>query len=233
MCIVAHCNRPAGGGSSRGSRHWTLCNTHRHRERRHGDVLQKGILAADLKPYLRNLDKRQNASPNAKLWEMLAARWGTVIGRCNGILADRAAGTPTNNWQSQAAAEIVRVAEQTTAQKAWRTAVAMFLLREYEPRRFVTDRAFLVQLGRRVRHLAEANRGSFWDAVTGRTKFAYRDPNPRVAVLIGQWLADTFGVAGVYFAKQDMEEADQRKAERTAFHAALLEVAATGGAAAE
>jgi hypothetical protein len=226
MCKVAYCNNPPGGGRS--SRHWTLCNTHRHRERRHGDVLQKGILGADLKPYLRNLDKRQNVSPNAKLWGMLAARWGTLIGRCNGILTVRSIGTPTDRWESQAAAELVRVAEQTTAQTAWRTAVAMFLLREYEPRRFVSDRAFLVQLGRRVRHLAEANSGSFWDPVTGRTKFAYRDPNPRVAVLIGQWLAETFGVAGVHFAEQDREEAEQRDAERRAFHGALREVTATG-----
>lgn len=229
MCRVSHCVQPPGGG--RKSRQWaTLCNTHRHRERRHGDPLQQGILAADLKPYLRDLDKRQKGSPNAKLWGLLEARWEALQGRCRGVMASREEGAATDRWVAQAAAELVRVAQQTTAGAAWRTAVGMFLLREYEPRRFVTDRGFLVQLSRRVRHLAEANRGSFWDPVTGRVKFAYRDPNPRVAGLIGEWLAEFFGVVGVYLAEQDREEAERKQADKAEFWEALREVTATSGA---
>ena len=91
MCRVEHCDRPPGGG--RKSRQWaTLCNTHRHRERRHGDPLQRGILAADLKPHLRHLDKRQKTSPKARLWGLLEARWEALQGRCRGIVAIRAEG---------------------------------------------------------------------------------------------------------------------------------------------
>jgi hypothetical protein len=138
-----------------------------------------------------------------------------------------------NRWQHLAAAELVRVAGDATPEDGWRTAVAMFLMREYEPRRFVSDRAFLVQLGRRVRHLTEANRGSFWDGAEGRMKFAYVDPNPRVAVLIGELLAEAFGAAGVVFAGQDREEAERKQAEALAFRAALQAVAGHQGAGAE
>jgi hypothetical protein len=185
-------------------------------------------MASHLAQYLRSLDKRQKAKPKAQIWGMLVARWGTLIDRCHSVMATYAAGTPTIRWEQQAAAELVRVADQAKAEDVWRIAAAMFMLREYEPRRFASDTGFLVQLGRRVRHLAPANRGSFIDPSTGGVKFVYRDPNQRVAVLIGQMLAETFGVAGLRFAEQDQDEAEQWEAERVAFHRALNEVAETG-----
>lgn len=224
MCRVPHCTRPPGGG--RKSAAWaTLCNTHRHRERRHGDPLQEPILAAHLTPYLRSLDKRRNVQPNAPIWGFLATRWETLIDQCRGILRSHAGGDPGNRWQFEAAAELVRVSEQASPENAWRTAAAMFMLQDYEPRRFASDAAFFVQLGRRVRHLAPADRRSFVDPSTGGTTFSYRDPNPRTAVIIGQMLAETFGVAGTRFAQQDRKEMEQQQAERTAFYAALNEVA--------
>jgi hypothetical protein len=190
--------------------------------------LQEPILASQLPPYLSSIDKRQKANPNAAIWGMLVAHWGTLIDRCHSVLATYAAGTPTIRWEQQAAAELVRVADEAKAAEVWRTAAAMFMLRECEPRRFASDNGFVVQLGRRVRHLASVNRGSFFDASTGGVKFVYREPNQRAAVLIGQMLAETFGVAGLRFAEQDRQEAEQRAAERTAFHRALNEVAANG-----
>ena len=224
MCRIAHCTKPSAGGRT-GAAWATLCNTHRRRERRHGDPLQNPILVSHLAQYLRSLDKRQKAKPNAAIWGMLVARWGSLIDRCHGVMTTYAAGTPTIRWEQQAAAELIRVADEAKADDVWRIAAAMFMLREYEPRRFASDNGFLVQLGRRVRHLASANRGSFIDPSTGGVKFVYRDVNQRVAVLIGQMLAEAFGVAGLKFAEQDQQEVEQREAERKAFHRALNEVA--------
>jgi hypothetical protein len=202
-----------------------MCNTHRHRDRRHGDPLQEPIRVRDIRPYLRSLDKQQKVRPDAPAWALLRDRWDTLIGTERDTLRSHAAGLPGNRWERGAAQELVRVAEQASAEDAWRTAVAMFLLREHEPRRFATDRAFLVQLGRRVRHLAEANQGSFYNPATGRTKHVYRDPNPRVAAIVGQRLAEMFGAAGVYFAEREQREAERKQTERRAFFAALRDVA--------
>ncbi len=135
-----------------------------------------------------------------------------------------------NRWDVEAAAEIVKVADQATADAAWMAAVGMVMLREAEPSRFATERSFRVQLGRRVRQLALTNRGSFWNAAEGRTHRVYRDPSPRAAVLVGDLLLNVFGVAGIYMAKQERAEADAKAAERTAFYEALNEVAPEGAA---
>ena len=220
MCIIAGCQAMPGGGKT--ARAWTtLCNRHRSRERRHGDANQEPILANHLKPYLRSLTRRQKANPNAPAWDMLTARWRTLVDQQRDTVRAFDAGLAGVRWRYLAAKEIVRVAVEPSAEDAWRTAVAMFLFREHEPTRFVSDKAFLVQLSRRVRHLSTINRGSYYDHVSGGTKLVWRDPNTRVAVLIGQALADTFGAAGVFFADQERKEADSKQAERNAFYDAL------------
>lgn len=224
MCRVPGCTTPPGGGRLAAS--WTtLCNHHRQRERRHGDAFQQPIRAAHLAPYLRSLQRRQKLRPDAAAWGALADRWEGLVRACRDTLAVYATGTPGNRWEVEAAGEIVKVAGQATAEAAWQVAVAMFLMREADAHRFTTEGSFRVQLGRRVRHLADTNRGSYWHPGEGRFKLVFRDPSPRAAVLVGDILTETFGVAGIYFAKQAAAEADAKAAERRAFHNALNEVA--------
>lgn len=201
-----------------------LCNTHRQAERRHGDANQTPVLVKHLRPYLPSLDRRQRANPDAKLWGLLTARWEALASACKETLKVSATGIPMNRWERQTALEIVRVAEEASAEAVWRTAIAVFLLREHDPRIFASDRGFIVQLGRCVRHLSEMNAGTYWDHRTGAVKRTYRDPNARVAVRVGEVLAEAFGAAGLYFAEQDRKEAERREAERTAFYEALREV---------
>jgi len=53
----------------------------------------------------------------------------------------------------------------------------------------------------------------------------YRDPSPRAALVAGDMLTETFGIAGIYFARQATAEANAKAVERLAFHVALNEVA--------
>lgn len=223
MCRVIGCLNGPGGGR-RAASFTDLCNTHRQRERRHGDANQTPILVKHLRPYLRSLDRRQRANPDAKLWGLLTARWDALVDRCKETLKVSATGIPMNRWERQAALEIVRVAEEVAPEAAWRTAIAAFLLREHDPRIFASDNGFVVQLGRCVRHLAEMNVGSYWQPASGTTKRVYRDPNARVAVRVGEALAEVFGVAGLYFVEQERKEAERKDAERRAFYEALREV---------
>ncbi len=224
MCHVPGCTKRPGGGTF-AANFTTLCGPHRQRERRHGDAAQEPIRAAALAPYLRSLRRRQKLHPDAAAWAALAGRWEGIVRACNGTRKLFEAGSPMSRWDVEAAGEIVRVAGQATPSAAWQVAVAMFLMREAEPRRFPTERSFRVQLGRRVRHLAITNRGRFWHAGEGRFRLVYRDPSPRAALLVGDLLAEAFGVAGIYFSRQDQAEVDAKAAERAAFYAALNDVA--------
>lgn len=224
MCRVNGCRRGPQDGSL-GSAFNGLCNAHHARDRRHGDPLQQPIRACHLAPYIRSLKHRQAIRPDAPAWAALEARWMALVQSCKDTRAVYDSGQPMNRWQVEAAGELVKVAGEASPDDAWRTAVGMFLLREADPRMFPTDRAFNTQLGRRVRHLGTTSRAMHWDSGEGRFKGVYRDPSPRAAAVVGDMLAETFGVAGVYFARQATAEADAKAAERTAFHAALNEVA--------
>lgn len=223
MCSVPGCaNRPGGG---RMAASWTtLCNHHRLRQRRHGDATQQPIRATHIAPYLQALKRRQAIRPDAPAWAALEGRWNGLVKACQATVTVYATGQPMNCLTVEAAGEIVKVAEGTTAEAAWRTAVAMWLLREADPRLFPTEQSFKVQMGRRVRHLVETNRGRWWNPATGSYKLAFRDPSPRAAVLVGEWLAEAFGVAGDHFARMDKAEADAKEAERRGFHEALRDL---------
>lgn len=228
MCIPG-CNRGPGGGRYAASFR-TLCSAHGERDRRHGDPLQEAIRATELTPYIRTLRRRQKLRPDALAWAALETRWGRLAQACRDTGTLYGTGEPMNKWEVEAAGEIVKVADQATAEAAWHVAVAMVMLREAEPRRFRSERAFRVQLGRRIRQLALSNRGSFWHPGEGRFKLTYRDPSPRAAALVGEMLAEVFGVAGIYLSRQEQVEVDAAAAERAAFYRALDDVAPMGSA---
>ena len=224
MCSVPGCAKRPGGGRM-ASTFTTLCDRHRLRDRRHGDPMQQPIRATHLAPYIRALKRRQGVRPEAPAWAALEARWTALVQACRDTLATYATGLPMNRHQVEAAGELVKAAGEASPDHAWRTAVAMFLLREADPRLFPTERAFRVQLGRRVRHLAATSRAIYWNLAEGRMKAVYRDPSPRAAVVVDDMLAEIFGVAGAFFAKQEQAEADAKAREREAFYAALHDVA--------
>lgn len=226
MCISG-CNRRPGGGTFAASFR-TLCAAHGERDRRHGDPLQEAIRAPELAPYIRALRNRQKLRPDALAWAALERRWECLVRACQDVGKLHASGEPGNRWQVEASAEIVKIAEQATAEAAWHIAVAMVMLREAEPRRFQTERSFRVQVGRRTRQLALSNRGSYWNPAQCRFKGVYRDPSPRAAVLVGDMLVEVFSVAGIYFSRQDQAEAEAKAAERGAYYEALRDVTPLG-----
>lgn len=227
MCVIG-CNRPPGGGNFASSFR-TLCSAHGDRDRRHGDPLQEGVRAPELAPYICALRSRQKLRPDALAWSALERRWEGLVRACRDVATLYERGKPGNKWEVEASQEIIKVAEQASAEEAWMVAVGMVMLREAEPRRFQSERSFRVQLGRRTRLLALTNKATYWCPKRGRFKGVYRDPSPRAAVLVGDMLAEVFAVAGLYFHQEDKAEAAAKAAEREAFYAALRDVAPNGG----
>jgi hypothetical protein len=75
----------------------------------------------------------------------------------------------------QACDAIVKVAESVEAAAVVETALAMYVMLEMAPRRFLSDDAFRFQLVRRIRGLTEVNAGEWYGHKTGKTKRAYKD----------------------------------------------------------
>jgi len=128
-------------------------------------------------------------------------------------------------YERTAAYEVIKLAEAVKPREVFETALAMFMMQELEPRRFRSDAGFRFQLVRRVRALGDVNVGEYFDHETGKMKRVYRELSPRAAAVIGQWVAEAVGAAGVHLARLEVQDEERMKAERVKLHQALEELA--------
>jgi hypothetical protein len=124
-------------------------------------------------------------------------------------------------WERLAAQEVVKLAQEVKPREVVEVVSAMVVLWTMEPRRFGSDRAFWVQLARRVRSLADLHIGERWDNKRQRVRRCYREMTPRAAVIMGQWLAATLGVGGQHIARVEEAERDKKARESRELHEAL------------
>ncbi|RTL16341.1 MAG: hypothetical protein EKK52_18580 [Burkholderiales bacterium] len=204
QCAARGCTEGTTGYS-------TLCDNHKHIQRRHGHPEQGGITVHRLRPYLKRVEARRAKNKDSDAWSILEARWSALEAHAQGILAEWASGKAMVSAQVQAAQQLQALSGSVPPSTIVNTALAMFLMRDAEPRRFASDRAFDFQLVRRVRGLAPVNAGSYWNHKAQRTTKVYRDLPPRVAELLGRQLREAFGLAGFMLAEK--ERAEEAKAQ--------------------
>jgi len=88
------------------------------------------------------------------------------------------------------------LAQEVKPREVVEVTCAVVMLWELEPQRFRSDRAFWLQLARRVRGVTDVNYGERWDNVRQRVRRTYRELTPRASLILGRWLAETLGVGG-------------------------------------
>ncbi len=201
-CTALHCAEPVAGYS-------TLCESHKRTLRRHGHALQTGITALELKPLQERIAARRAKNPTNPTWELLRGRWEALTAHAKATLDAYANGSPAISYERQTAEQLGTLRTTVPVDDVIDTALAMFLLWEQSPLRFMSDKAFNFQLSRRVRGLAEANSGSHYSATEGRIKRTYRDTPPRVLDCLAESLKVAFGVAGMRLA--ELEKIDKQK----------------------
>lgn len=214
-CQVAGCSTPAVSGFS------PYCPAHRSNFRRHGEADQKAVTKAQVNPYLTLVKNRIAKNPHSPAWTTLEARWRALVDHAAHIVAEYERGRPGSRIERLAAQEIIKIGKSVTARAVVEMTMAMVMMRELHPRHFRSDRAFWVQLGRRVRGLTDLNYGERYVHATGKVKRCYRELSPRAGIVLGRWLAETLGVGGLHLAR--LEQADHKKqlAERRNLHDAL------------
>lgn len=214
QCAARSCTEGTTGYS-------TLCDNHKHIQRRHGHPEQASITVHRLKPYLKRVEARCAKNKDSNAWTILEARWGSLEAHAQGILAEWNTGKPVIRAQVQAAQQIQALAGSVPPAAIVNVALAMFLMRDAEPRRFASDRAFDFQLVRRMRGLAPVNAGSYWNHKAQRTTKVYRDLPPRVAELLGHQFREAFGLAGLMLAEKERTDEAKAKAEQRQLAEAL------------
>lgn len=217
-CAVPRCTHPAAG-------HSTHCEKHKKTLRRHGHAQQAGITVHQLGPYLDRVKARRVKNPQSDLWGILEARWEAIKGNAQAIAAKWNSGAPMVGDEVRAAEQVLRLSGNVPAAALVDAVLAMYLMRDAEPRRFQSERAFGFQVVRRVRGLSEVNAGSYWDGTKGRARKVYQDIRPRVVEVLAAALAGTFGGVGLTLAAKEREEASKAQ-EDTQRLARALEVLA-------
>jgi hypothetical protein len=215
-----HC-RVAGCCAFASSRYSTYCTTHKARLRRHGATDQKAVTKGDLKPYLRLVQDRIGKNRESPLWSQLDARWAALADHARSLTAYRGA---MPRHERIAAKEVLKLSDAVAPREIVVTTLALFVMYELEPRRFRSDRAFRTQLVRRVRGLTDLNAGSWYDHQSGKTKRAYRELSPREAAVMGKWLAEAFGGAGLHLANLEQLEAHKKQQEAMTLRQALADL---------
>ncbi|HEY7552925.1 MAG TPA: hypothetical protein VH913_25810 [Hyphomicrobiaceae bacterium] len=203
------------------SRFAAYCHAHRTALRRHGAPDQKAITAAQLKPYLKLVKARVAKNPENIAWVTLDERWRALVDHAEGVLADYARGRANSRFERAAACEVVKLAADVKPRAIVEVTAAMVMMQELDPRALRSDRAFWVQLARRVRALTDLHIGERWDNIRGRVRRCYRELNPRAAVVLGRWLAETLGVGGLHIARLHLAERQKQAEERQQLHDAL------------
>ena len=201
-CAALHCAEPVAGYS-------TLCESHKRTLQRHGHALQKGITVLELKPFQDRIQARRAKNPTNPTWELLRGRWEALTAHAKATLDAYSNGSPAISYERQTAEQLGTLRSTVPVDVVIDTALAMFLLWEQSPHRFLSDKAFNFQLARRVRGLAEANSGSHYSAKEGRIKRTYKDTPPRVLDCLAESLKVAFGVAGLRLA--ELERLDEQK----------------------
>ena len=171
-CRAPGCSSPAASSFA------AFCSPHRSAFRRHGAPDQRAITKAQLKPYLKLVKARMAKNPDSPAWVTLDERWRALEDIARGIVAASPKGRAGSRYERAAAYEVIKLADDVKPRQVVEVATAMVMMWEMEPRQFRSDRAFWIQLARRVRGVTDMNFGERWDnaAGTGEAVLPRADP---------------------------------------------------------
>jgi hypothetical protein len=215
-----HC-RISACGNVTATRWATYCTKHRNSNRRHGHPDQEAVKKTTIAPYVDSVRQRILRNPTSEAWELIAQRWAVLVNHCSELVAAYGRGQPSQRNHRQAASAILRVSQQATQWQVIETCLAMFLHQDQQPRFYRSDRAFRFQLARRVHGLAETSVGAWFNAKTGKVTKVYRDMAQRTTELLGRYLADAFGVAGLQLARIERTKAQDTQQRTIKLHSAM------------
>lgn len=176
------------------------CPKHRKALSRYGHPLQTPVTTHELTPQLAAVQGWRKRNPASPAWGILLDRWATLAGHAQDINARRTAGKAFIRHEAGAADLLRTVADAGDPEKAINMVLALHLLLIQQPHRFRDARGFRFVMARRVRLTADISQGTYWNHKAQRVTRVYRDVNPRAVDVLGQWLAEAFGEAGVQLA---------------------------------
>ncbi len=168
------------------------------------------------------VDQARQRNPGHPLWSLLETDWAGMVSQAQEHQAAAEAGQAFSRPVLLKDQQILAVNQSASPAEVVNEVLAMVMLGQAEPRRFVSDDAFRTQLARRFRLLApRLSKGSYWNPKLERVSQVVQELPPRVVLPLGQQLAERFGPAGVRLLELERSRVPPEQARRIAMQAAL------------
>jgi hypothetical protein len=195
-CNTPGCSRPARRCprvefSSR-------CDNCAQRWRRQGDALQRPVRKPEVKVLVKQVQRLVQHANREQVDQYLrdvASNLKEVVESPEAVevWSKKGSALPwVHRWRKRAVNEIVRVLEDTDPVQSGLWIAALFLLRDQQPLRFRSDRAFTFQLVRLWRGQAGIAFGTWFNPETGKATGYYLDLPPKVTEAIYQFLVPAY-----------------------------------------
>jgi hypothetical protein len=158
---------------------------------------------------------------------IMAENWESVVAFARQEMAAYFAGRAMRTHYRRTCQEIEKLADNVEFRDILTTGLGMFLLRDHDPRMFVSDRAFRFQLVRRLRGLTDVNAGEWFNNDTGKVQRAYRELPPRAAEEMAGVFVPFFARAAAHTIRVDREDREKKQAKVEALDRAFGKISAS------
>jgi len=200
--------------------HGVNCSVCLARIKRHGDAHQYAIRPNHLEPYLRIVQRVRERNVHLN-WDAIHSRWDVVVNHAKDFLAEWRAGKAIISYHRSGAEAIVTLSEKVDAKDVIDTAIAMYLMDEFEPNRFQSFVAFKTQLVRAIRKLDKGNLTRHRSKHQQGQTSTLNELHPHSVEYIASLIVPTLGVVGAHVAKLERTKEEKEREEKNAMYAEL------------
>src|SRR3989442_3592253 len=206
-----------------------LCERCRGRVARHGHVNQVPLKKHEVTKTARSIERLLKRRGS---WERVQASVKETATLLAGVVhdpeytrpiaADGKTGPFVYRWRVKAKDAVLKVLEDTDAVESGLLVAAMFLLRDWDSRRFCDEQSFRAQLVRRWRAQSALSCGSYYDAKLNRVLGWYKPLPPRVVQEIALLLVTAYSRFASLVITADHRDKTKKDESRSALDAAFI-----------
>jgi hypothetical protein len=204
-----------------------LCTAHHSRARVHGDPRQTLITRQELKPFEDRVRKVMATRNQALIVSTLTEINDRIRRYAEAEIAQFHRGTASNRHLITACDQLQKVSTNVDPVRIAVTLAALFLLRDYQPRRFVSDEGMVGAIVRQYRLPSGIARGMTYDRKRNKDIGWFKSLPKEVTRYMGKVIVEMYGpwIAHLVQAEKRLLDDEQRIARDMALAFAPKEAA--------
>jgi len=200
------------------------------RARRHGDPQQQWVQKKTLRSHIKYIEGLLKRDPTGKLERVAVQLYLNLKGHVEEVITDLKNGRMVPRWTARGAYVLLQALSETTPVESACAAGALFLLREWQASRFVSEDGWRGEFVRCWRkQVSKTACGSYWDerlnGGKGGAKAVYKELPLRVVQEIGLLLLATYTPFAARVIQHEVKERNVGKTMKQALDEGFAAIA--------